>query len=117
MDVIPQPGDAPPDGIFDWHVPCNVLSIMTLADRINTAAADPTTARFHKKAFISGVWDALWDIDITLEDFKAECVELNRLGLIHLCRADLVQVMDPKEVKRSEITYLNDTTFNFIKAL
>ncbi len=92
----------------------------TLAARINAAAADQGTAHFGSKAYISAVYDALWDIDFTMEEFKAECVELHRLGKIALCRADMPNIMDREAVKLSEImvpSQYGDSTFNLIEAL
>ena len=44
---------------------------------------------------------------------QGELVEANRADLLTLSRADLVQVMDPADVRESETTYLN-AVFHFV---
>jgi hypothetical protein len=51
----------------------------------------------------------------SLETFKSRLLEAKRKGLVELSRADLVQAMRPEDVQESEITYLNDIQFNFIR--
>jgi hypothetical protein len=41
-------------------------------------------------------------------------VEANHAGLLHLSRADLVQAMDPADVRESEASYLG-APFHFIR--
>ena len=50
---------------------------------------------------------------LDLPAFKQRLVEANQAGLLTLSRADLVQVMDPADVRDSEIQYLN-ATFHFL---
>ena len=49
-----------------------------------------------------------------LDGFKRALAEANNLRLIDLARADLVQAMDPEDVRRSEVQYLN-ATFHFVR--
>ena len=49
-----------------------------------------------------------------LDGFKRALAEANNLRLLDLARADLVQAMDPEDVRRSEVRYLN-ATFHFVR--
>lgn len=54
----------------------------------------------------------------TLDDFKRQLVSAHRAGRLNLSRADLVEAMNPKMVRRSEIDKegLGDgSTFHFIR--
>ena len=42
------------------------------------------------------------------------CAEANNARLLNLARADLVQAMDPEDVRLSEVAYLN-ASFHFIR--
>ena len=70
------------------------------------------------KVFISHVWNSLQnDTDFYIMDlaaFKQRLAESNNARLLDLSRADLVQAMDPDDVRLSEVTYLN-ATFHFIR--
>ena len=46
--------------------------------------------------------------------FKRRLAEANNARLLDLSRADLVQAMDPEDVRLSEVAYLN-ATFHFIR--
>ena len=46
--------------------------------------------------------------------FKQRLAEANNARLLDLSRADLVQAMDPEDVRLSEVAYLN-ATFHFIR--
>jgi hypothetical protein len=50
----------------------------------------------------------------SLETFKSRVLEAQRKGLIELSRADLVEAMEPGDVRASEINYLGER-FNFIR--
>ncbi|HEX5269366.1 MAG TPA: hypothetical protein VFW33_02710 [Gemmataceae bacterium] len=81
-------------------------------------AADCPTGRFgDNKVFINHVWQRLRQEPglpaLDLPAFKARLVEASRSGLLRLSRADLVQVMDPGDVKESETTS-GDALFHFI---
>ncbi len=49
-----------------------------------------------------------------LPAFKQRLAEANNARLLDLSRADLVQAMDPDDVRLSEVTYLN-AAFHFIR--
>ena len=48
-----------------------------------------------------------------LPSFKRQLLDANRARLVKLSRADLVQLMEPEDVKESEISYLN-AEFHFL---
>jgi hypothetical protein len=77
----------------------------------------PTGWFGDNKVFISHVWKQLRSeprfAPLGLGGFKQKLVEANRANLLTLSRADLVQLMDPTDVRESEITYLT-ATFHFI---
>ncbi len=66
------------------------------------------------KVFVSRLWDRIGgDLRMTLPQFKAWLITLNRTEAADLARADLVGAMNPRDVERSEI---NDhgATFHFV---
>jgi hypothetical protein len=69
------------------------------------------------KVFINHVWSQLGQEPglpaLDLPAFKARLVEANHAGLLRLERADLVQAMDPADVRESETPYLN-AVFHFV---
>jgi len=69
------------------------------------------------KVFISHVWEQLKSdrpfATLGLDGFKQRLVEANRAGKLTLSRADLVQLMDPADVRDSEVIYLT-ATFHFV---
>jgi hypothetical protein len=89
--------------------------------RVVQAAADrEQDGRFGtRKVFIAAAWRRLRQapaaLDMDLDTFKRHLVDANRADLLALHRADLVPVMDPAEVRASEITYGN-ATFHFIES-
>ena len=90
-----------------------------MAERVKAAARDCPTGRYgDHKVFIAHVWDRLRaDPDFAgmdLDGFKRALAEANNLRLLDLSRADLVQAMDPEDVRRSEVHYLN-ATFHFVR--
>ncbi len=90
-----------------------------IAERAKTAARDcPTGRHGDRKVFIAHVWDRLQSepefAGINLDTFKQALVEANNLRLIDLARADLVQTMDPDDLRRSEVGHLG-ATFHFIR--
>jgi hypothetical protein len=95
------------------------LDPSAMAGRVQAAARSCPTGRYgDHKVFIAHVWDHLRsDPDFAamdLDGFKQALAEANNLRLLDLARADLVQAMDPEEVRRSEVRYLN-ATFHFIR--
>lgn len=94
------------------------FDLTDFANTVKSAARKCPTGRFgDNKVFISHVWDQLRDeprfTPLGLGGFKAKLVEANRADLLTLSRADLVQLMDPADVRESETTYLT-ATFHFI---
>jgi hypothetical protein len=90
-----------------------------LADRIKAAARACPTGRYgDNKVFIAHVWRMLRsDPDFAamgFERFKDFLAAANNARLLDLSRADLVQAMDPDDVRESEVRYLN-ATFHFIR--
>jgi hypothetical protein len=95
------------------------LDPSVLVERVKATARDCPTGRFgDHKVFIAHVWDRLQSepdfAGMDLDGFKRALAEANNLRLIDLARADLVQAMDPEDVRRSEVHYLN-TTFHFVR--
>jgi len=88
------------------------------ANTVKAAARDCPTGRFGGyKVFINHVWNQLRAeplfTRLGFSAFKQKLVEANRVNLLTLSRADLVQLMDPTDVRESETTYLT-ATFHFI---
>jgi len=89
------------------------------AQKVQAAAEECVTGRFgDNKVFIIHVWRALQNDDdfhgLDLPAFKQRLAEANNARLLDLSRADLVQAMDPDDVRLSEVTYLN-AAFHFIR--
>ena len=90
-----------------------------LLQKVQAAAEASTSGRFgDNKVFIVHVWKAVQnDPDfrgMDLLGFKHRLAEANNARLLDLSRADLVQAMDPDDVRLSEVSYLN-ATFHFIR--
>lgn len=105
-----SPHPAPPSPPFD---------LAAFARKVKAAAEACTSGRFgDDKVFISHVWNSLKnDTDFDIKDlaaFKQHLGESNNARLLDLSRADLVQAMDPDDVRLSEVTYYN-ATFHFIR--
>ena len=102
--------------------PATVPAPFDLADfarRVQSAARACPTGRYgDNKVFIAHVWKALEDEPefrgMDLAGFKRRLAEANNARLLDLSRADLVQAMDPEDVRLSEVAYLN-ATFHFIR--
>lgn len=65
------------------------------------------------KVFTHAAW-AIGRFDEPLTEFKRRLLEAHRERLLTLARADLVEAMDPYDVKRSKIEHHN-SEWNFIK--
>jgi hypothetical protein len=94
------------------------FDLPSFAATVQAAARHCPTGRFgDNKVFINHVWHGLRQEpgfpDLGLPAFKARLVEANRAGLLRLERADLVQAMDPTDVRESETPYLN-AVFHFV---
>lgn len=108
--AIAMPAAPPPAG-FD---------LAAFARAVQRAADDERHGRFgERKVFIAAVWRRLRQAPLLdgmdLAGFKRHLVDANRADLLALHRADLVAVMDPDEVRASEIAYGN-ATFHFIES-
>ena len=95
------------------------LDLPTFAERVKAAARVCPTGRFgDNKVFIAHVWRALQSDPafrtMDLSAFKERLAEANNARLLDLSRADLVQAMDPEDVRESEVHYLN-ATFHFVR--
>ena len=95
------------------------FDLAAFARKVKAAAEACTSGHFgDDKVFISHVWNSLKnDTDFYIKDlavFKQHLAEANNARLLDLSRADLVQAMDPDDVRLSEVTYLN-AAFHFIR--
>jgi len=86
---------------------------------VRAAARACPTGRFgDNKVFLAHACKALRDRpgfrEMDLSTFKRHLAEANNARLLDLSRADLVQAMDPEDVRLSEVVYLN-ATFHFIR--
>jgi hypothetical protein len=102
----PAPMAAPPD-------------LTAFARLALEAARGCQTGRFgDNKVFISHVWRTLGEQPVfhgvDLEYFKLRLAEANHARLLDLSRADLVEAMDPEDVRQSETTH-QGATFHFIR--
>jgi hypothetical protein len=99
--------------------PAGEFDLPSFAERVKAAARTCTTGRFgDSKIFIAHIWRALQADPtfrtMTLAAFKERLAEANNARLLDLSRADLVQAMDPNDVRESEVHYLN-ATFHFVR--
>ncbi len=97
----------------------SAFNLAGFAEAVSEAARSAPTGRFGEhKVFISHVWRWLQEQRAfpTMDEaqFKTRLVEANRAGLLALSRADLVEAMDPEDVRTSETAYLN-ATFHFVQ--
>jgi hypothetical protein len=95
------------------------LDLPTFAERVKAAAGTCTSGRYgSNKVFIAHVWMALQSNPLfqtmSLGAFKDRLAQANNARLLDLSRADLVQAMDPDDVRQSEVQYLN-ATFHFVR--
>jgi hypothetical protein len=95
------------------------LDLPTFAANVKAAACVCPTGRFgDSKVFISHVWKAVQSDrafqTMDLSTFKERLAEANNARLLDLSRADLIQAMDPEDVRESEVHYLN-ATFHFVR--
>jgi hypothetical protein len=95
------------------------LDLAAFAEEVRSAARACPTGRFgDNKVFIAHVWRSLQDRPdfrpMGEPAFKKHLAEANNARLLDLSRADLVQAMDPDDVRQSEVSYLN-ATFHFIR--
>jgi DNA-binding HxlR family transcriptional regulator len=95
------------------------LDLEDFARRVSEAAQTSPSGWFgDAKVFISHVWRVLRD-DPTFQGmddahFKARLIEAHRGRLLELGRADLVEAMDPADVRESATPYLN-AVYHFVR--
>jgi hypothetical protein len=94
------------------------FDLPAFARTVQAAARTSPSGRFgENKVFINHVWRHLQHEPglphFDLSGFKNRLTEANHAGLLHLSRADLVQVMDQADVQESETPYL-DAKFHFV---
>ncbi len=95
------------------------LDLEGFARRVLAAAHSSPSGRFgDNKVFIAHVWRAVCDDPafqgMNLDQFKERLTEANHARLLDLSRADLVEAMDPEDVRTSEARYLG-ATFHFVR--
>jgi len=95
------------------------ISLKDFAHRAKQAARSCPTGRFgENKVFIAHVWRQLSQDPVfngmDINEFKKRLAEANNARLLDLSRADLVQAMDPDDVRESEVQYLG-ATCHFIR--
>jgi hypothetical protein len=106
--------------VADWLAPRRgAVDLPSFAAAVRAAARDSETGWFgDHKVFVSHVWERarsrpeLHGMD--LDAFKRQIVEANARGLVSLSKADLVHLMDPRDVKRSE-THGRNAVFHFVR--
>ncbi len=99
--------------------PPAAFDLAAFASRAADAARTSPAGHFgDNKTFIAHVWRQFRDGQsgppLTEEEFKRRLTEANHAGLLRLSRADLVEVMNPEDVRASETRYLN-ATFHFVE--
>jgi hypothetical protein len=99
--------------------PLHGLDLPSFAERVKATARACRTGRFgDSKVFIASIWRSLQSDPVfrtmDLSAFKERLAEANNARLLDLSRADLVQAMDPDDVRESEVHYLN-ATFHFVR--
>lgn len=113
------PRSAEPTSASPTAAPDGPAALRTFAERVMVAVrASPTGRWGENKVFVSHVWNDFLRREgssgMDLEAFKRLLLDANQAGHLSLSRADLVEVMDGEDVKRSEISSLG-ATFHFIR--
>jgi hypothetical protein len=85
---------------------------------VDAARSSPSGWFGSNKVFIAHVWRVLQDDSMFaasgLDGFKRRLAEANHARFLDLSRADLVEAMDPEDVRQSEVAYMG-TTFHLIR--
>jgi hypothetical protein len=94
------------------------FDLEAFANTVKAVARTSPTGWFgDNKVFINHVWRQVENeprfAPLGPDGFKERLAEANRENLLTLSRADLVQVMNPADVRESETAYLN-AVFHFI---
>jgi hypothetical protein len=95
------------------------LSLDDFARRVVAAARSSRTGRFgDNKVFIAHAWQVLRDdpdfSGMDLDAFKRRLTEANQARHLDLSRADLVEAMDPDDVRASETSHFG-AHYHFIR--
>jgi len=114
----PSPGSSPCEPAPASPPPAP-FDLESFARRVLAAGLTCPTGRYgDNKIFVVHVWRVLENEPefrgMDLAGFKRHLAEANNARLLDLSRADLVQAMDPDDVRLSEVSYLN-ATFHFIR--
>jgi len=93
--------------------------LKSFAERLTDAARHSPTGWFGDDLiFISHVWKHVRNSSefqhLDFPEFQRKLIAANRAQLLTLSRADLVQAMDPADIRESETSYLN-SVFHFIR--
>ncbi len=97
------------------------FNLAGFAEAVREAARSSPTGRWgDHKVFIAHVWRQLAGQNafpgMGADEFKRRLAEAQHAGLVELSRADLVEVMDPDDVRASETRYLDGlATFHFVQ--
>lgn len=114
----PEPRTSPKPAESDGPTAAS-LPLDDFARRVVAAARTSPSGRFgENKVFIAHVWRALRDDPVfrgmDLDAFKGLLAEANRARHLDLSRADLVEAMDPDDVRTSETTHFG-ALYHFIR--
>lgn len=94
-------------------------ALKTFAAHVLAAARSSSSGRFGDKVFIAHVWRAARHDpalgSLGLDEFKHRLGEANQVRLLDLSRADMVEAMDPADVRESETRY-QGATYHFVRA-
>lgn len=85
----------------------------TILSAAKAVAAKNSEATLGPKVFISAVLDEM-DNRVSMEKFRELLVELNRMMLITLSRADMAYALNQTYVRASEFEHMN-SQFHFIR--
>jgi hypothetical protein len=112
-DLETRPAEPSPLEVRELHLDPATFAATVLA----AARTCPTGHWGDNKIFINHVW---WQLQqepnfprLELAAFKERLNEANQRGLLRLERADLVEAMNPDDVRESETTFLT-ATYHFI---
>ena len=109
----------PPTVATNGPAAAAALPLDEFARRVVAAARNSPTGRFgENKVFIAHVWRALRDDPdfrgMDLDTFKHRLTEANQARHLNLSRADLVEAMDPDDVRTSEASHFG-AHYHFIR--
>ena len=83
------------------------------ASAVMTAAAAPSTTKYHGESAFIGSIKAEWFPRSDRAAFNAKLVAAMQAGLLRMSRADLVGAMDARLVAASEVRYMS-AEFHFV---